>query len=642
MMRAGSETTDEALLEEHGRTRSLDALEELIRRHWAASCRLAARVLGDPAAAEDAAQDAFFRLSEAAPTLALRGDFAPFLRTLVLNAARDRARTLGRRRGHERRAAARRPDATGGAPEGEEWLLAEEIHAHVLALPVDVRFAVVLHFYEGRSHDEVAAALGCPRGTASSRIRRGLERLRESLSVSGYAAALPSLEDALARVVPRRLEEAAAAASPRARGSAHPPAHELLSRGARAARAARRAFLAKGAAASLGILAAVAASVALAPRDEPLAGPGATPASLSAGIEGSSSPRPALALEPARSGAAVGEAGAAPSAPAGSGALATAAGDPPGGDPRAEAEYVPPPYPYPDPRPTTLERRLDETPIALEIEDGASLDAFVAPFVARGLPVVVESREDGRRTVPGHSGEGASSLVVLRETAKGVGLALDLSGETARLVRALPPAERDRLRRRALLSGEGFLWRDEYRRTLFERRIPRLPSGVALEDAVGFLRDLSGLNVIVRPGTDLASPLALDAADLRLGAAFDRVLAAAGGGLGWRLIGEAVVIAPERDFGGPRHDVARYSFARSEATVPELCRALESIGIDVVVGPETWARPETFSFSADSLTLDALAAEISARTPLKARAGTLSLEPLRDAIVLTDGAPSSR
>jgi RNA polymerase sigma-70 factor (ECF subfamily) len=64
----------------------------------------------------------------------------------------------------------------------------EEVGRHVQALPLDVRVAVVLHFYEGQTHDEVAEVVGCPKGTASSRIRRGLEKLKESLTSAGYGA----------------------------------------------------------------------------------------------------------------------------------------------------------------------------------------------------------------------------------------------------------------------------------------------------------------------------------------------------------------------------------------------------------------------------------------------------------------------
>lgn len=65
------------------------------------------------------------------------------------------------------------------------------------ALPFDLRTATALHFYEGKSHNEVARAVGVPRGTASSRIRRGLEQLKGLLMSCGYGAIVPQLEDFL-------------------------------------------------------------------------------------------------------------------------------------------------------------------------------------------------------------------------------------------------------------------------------------------------------------------------------------------------------------------------------------------------------------------------------------------------------------
>ena len=52
-------------------------------------------------------------------------------------------------------------------------------------LPEEQRHALELAFFEGRSHQEVAARLGLPLGTAKSHIRRGLERLRRSLPEGG-------------------------------------------------------------------------------------------------------------------------------------------------------------------------------------------------------------------------------------------------------------------------------------------------------------------------------------------------------------------------------------------------------------------------------------------------------------------------
>lgn len=178
--------SDEALLAAYGRRGSRAALEELVRRHFAPAFRFALRALGDPAAAEDAAADALVRLVRAAPRFEPGRRFGPWWGALLVHAVRDVARARRRRARREERAAARRPEAVGGA-DGAVRLEQGELAAHVERLPLDVRVAIILHFYEGRSHDEVAAILGCPKGTAASRIRRGIERLRDALGRAGYA-----------------------------------------------------------------------------------------------------------------------------------------------------------------------------------------------------------------------------------------------------------------------------------------------------------------------------------------------------------------------------------------------------------------------------------------------------------------------
>lgn len=186
---------DAALVARYGRSRDREALDEIVRRHWPLAYRLALRCLVDPAAAEDAAQEAFVALVRGARKFDEARPFGPWFRTLVMNAVRMSRRARERRQRHEERAAfAWSPSA----PALDEALLAREVEEHVSRLPKDERFAIVMHFYEGHSHEEVATVLGCPRGTASSRIRRGLGRLRESMAGAGYAGSLDALERLLA------------------------------------------------------------------------------------------------------------------------------------------------------------------------------------------------------------------------------------------------------------------------------------------------------------------------------------------------------------------------------------------------------------------------------------------------------------
>lgn len=177
------------------RTRDAAALERLLARHWATAHRLALRLTGSAASAEDVAQQAFVDLVEHASRLDARREFGPWFRTLVLNRARKQVRARERRRGHEQRVPAQVATTTPALDPLDATALSER----VATLPEDVRVPIVLHFYEGLSHAEVAETIGCPKGTAASRIRRGLERLHESLVTAGCAMAMPDLEQALGR-----------------------------------------------------------------------------------------------------------------------------------------------------------------------------------------------------------------------------------------------------------------------------------------------------------------------------------------------------------------------------------------------------------------------------------------------------------
>ncbi len=55
------------------------------------------------------------------------------------------------------------------------------IHAALQQLPEPFRTTVILHDIDGLSQEEIAAIMGCPLGTAKSRIQRGRRHLRELL-----------------------------------------------------------------------------------------------------------------------------------------------------------------------------------------------------------------------------------------------------------------------------------------------------------------------------------------------------------------------------------------------------------------------------------------------------------------------------
>lgn len=179
--------TDEQLVALWAQRSDRAALAELVRRRHAPAFHFALRVLGDEGAAQDVATDSFLSLMRSAATFDASKPFGPWWGAILANSVRDAARRTRTRRRHEEKAAALRPVEAG--PEGESRLQAAEVASSLRELPTDTQLPIVLHYWEGMTHDEIARTLDCPKGTVASRIRRGLEQLKARLEGRGKAVA---------------------------------------------------------------------------------------------------------------------------------------------------------------------------------------------------------------------------------------------------------------------------------------------------------------------------------------------------------------------------------------------------------------------------------------------------------------------
>jgi RNA polymerase sigma factor (sigma-70 family) len=168
---------------QHGDT---DAYGTLVKEHQTLAFRTAYLVTGSAADAEDAVQEAFVKAYRALGRFRAGAPFRPWLLTIVVNEARNRRRSAGRR---ERLAlrAAEDPLSGGAVPSPEAALLESEQRRELLAavedLREDDRLALSCRYLLGLSEEETAAALGWRRGTVKSRTSRALERLRDRLGV---------------------------------------------------------------------------------------------------------------------------------------------------------------------------------------------------------------------------------------------------------------------------------------------------------------------------------------------------------------------------------------------------------------------------------------------------------------------------
>jgi RNA polymerase sigma-70 factor, ECF subfamily len=151
---------------------SAEALEHLYRRHWPWAHRAAYLVVHDAAAAEDIAQEAFLSAIRSLDRFDRRRPFGPWLNRIVVNRAIDwaRARSL-------RSETATDPTGETVAPETISEVYSDEVVAALRTLSPEQRALVVLRYLLEYTPGEIAQALGLPRGTVNSRLRRGLDRL---------------------------------------------------------------------------------------------------------------------------------------------------------------------------------------------------------------------------------------------------------------------------------------------------------------------------------------------------------------------------------------------------------------------------------------------------------------------------------
>lgn len=162
-------------------------IEAFVNASWAPGYRLALRLTGCPASAEDVVQEALVKVLRADRAQGgLRAPRPYFFRALI-NTSRNHARASGRRRGHEASARTRRESVWSGQEAERER--AEWIQVRLASLTPELREAVALKYLEGLTFAELAAVLECPPGTAASRVRRGLEQLRLEESAQGPEAA---------------------------------------------------------------------------------------------------------------------------------------------------------------------------------------------------------------------------------------------------------------------------------------------------------------------------------------------------------------------------------------------------------------------------------------------------------------------
>lgn len=163
------------------------AFPDVVAAHQHAVFTTALRTSGRPEDAADIAAEVFCRAYAA-----LRGypaerigqmQLRPWLVTIALNLLRNEARAAGRQPPNvELTTEASVGDGREGPEEQAQRRDGQaRLDSLLTLLPERQRTAVVLRHVVGLPYAELAAAMGCPEGTAKSHVARGLQRLRASI-----------------------------------------------------------------------------------------------------------------------------------------------------------------------------------------------------------------------------------------------------------------------------------------------------------------------------------------------------------------------------------------------------------------------------------------------------------------------------
>lgn len=180
---------EELGLIERSRAGDPRAYERLVQLHQQVAFRTAYLVTHDAAEAEDAAQEGFVKAYYALDRFRPGELFRPWLLSIVANEARNRRKASGRRANLALRVEAG-PPSDEAVPSPEGVVLAAELRADLLAaldgLSADDRLAIAYRYFLDLDEAEMAAAMGCARGTVKSRLSRALGRLRQRLGLRGF------------------------------------------------------------------------------------------------------------------------------------------------------------------------------------------------------------------------------------------------------------------------------------------------------------------------------------------------------------------------------------------------------------------------------------------------------------------------
>lgn len=159
-----------------------DAFSGIVEAYQDRIYSFALRLLKDPAAAEEVAQEAFVKAFRSLPSYNNAYPFASWIFRIAHNCCVDALRAGGRASSIDEGDFPEIEDPAPGVEESVAYALdAERIEAMLAALPPIYSEALLLQYREDMGPSEIGRVIGVPEGTVKARLFRGREILKKML-----------------------------------------------------------------------------------------------------------------------------------------------------------------------------------------------------------------------------------------------------------------------------------------------------------------------------------------------------------------------------------------------------------------------------------------------------------------------------
>jgi len=174
--------TDEQLVLHIGKGH-IQALAELVRRHQQRALALAFRSVRDWHLAEDMVQEAFLRVNRAAPQYRPEAQFGTWFYRIVVNLCMDELRK-GQRRSRVTAEALAEETSSDDTPTHAQEVAEVQaaVHQALDQLNERERLTVILHRFEGQSHEQIADIMEASVSAVESLLVRAYRKLRRELA----------------------------------------------------------------------------------------------------------------------------------------------------------------------------------------------------------------------------------------------------------------------------------------------------------------------------------------------------------------------------------------------------------------------------------------------------------------------------